>query len=142
MKNPPTVTGTKQGEANAETWLKRMHEAIGERDSISTPVLIASCNVVPHLSSKRGKPAPSRPSTPGRSQQTLPISPHLPQCSTTKHQLMQTAPAPPSARMEPTECTPLRLGRVKGMRPLLESHTERLHGVLDKIADKVKCNVV
>ena len=45
LKNPPTGTGTDQGEATAGSWqwFALMHEAIGSRPSITPPVLIASC---------------------------------------------------------------------------------------------------
>lgn len=118
MKNAPTGTGTDQGEATAESWFKVMHEEIGARTFISPPVLIASCIVGPSTSAAKVVEQPSRgPLTPGRSKQTLPTSPHLPQCS----KMTQTAPQPASACVERTENTPLWKGRVNGIRPGLHA---------------------
>ncbi|XP_059211483.1 trichohyalin-like isoform X1 [Centropristis striata] len=45
LKNPPTGVSTEGGETTAASWkwFELMHEAIGDRPSVTPPVLIATC---------------------------------------------------------------------------------------------------
>ncbi|XP_067247367.1 uncharacterized protein [Chanodichthys erythropterus] len=74
LRNPPTGTGTDQGEPSACTWrwFTLMHSTIGARASITPPVLISSAVATPPNSSNQPVPSSHIPNPPS------PVAPDSP----------------------------------------------------------------
>ncbi|KAK9959287.1 hypothetical protein ABG768_009421 [Culter alburnus] len=133
LRNPPTGTGTDQGEPSACTWrwFTLMHSPIGARASINPPVLISSAVATPPNSSNQPPSTSSASATPATA-----LSPASPSDSSGNS---PKTPTPKRRRKDSLLNFMQREADRDAQRfQHLQSQTDRLLDILEKLADSSK----